>query len=73
MYVVVVAGNKNGKVELTKEELQSMLDEAYQKGRMDERSRGYYVYTSPNITWDNKDYKIYCYGTDSDCITKCTI
>ena len=32
MYVVIVTPNKNGKIELTKEELQKMLDEAYSHG-----------------------------------------
>ena len=32
MFVVVVSPNKDGKIELTKEELQKMLDDAYNKG-----------------------------------------
>ena len=34
MHVVVVT-EKNGKIELTKDELQKMLDEAYQQGKTD--------------------------------------
>jgi len=32
MFVVVVTQNKDGKIELSKEELQKMLDDAYNKG-----------------------------------------
>jgi len=32
MFVVVLCSNSNGKIELTKEELQKMLDDAYNKG-----------------------------------------
>ena len=32
MFVVVVTPNKDGKIELSKEELQNMLDDAYNKG-----------------------------------------
>lgn len=33
--VVVIEKNKNGKIELTKEELQKMLDDAYTQGYTD--------------------------------------
>ena len=33
--VVVIEKNKNGKIELTKEELHKMLDDAYNQGYVD--------------------------------------
>lgn len=46
-YVVVVEKNENGKIELTKEELKKMLDDAYSKGYSDGRVR-YETITYPN-------------------------
>ncbi len=49
MHVVVVNADKNGKVVLTKEELESMLNDAYEHGKRD----GYITY-SP--TWTSTDH-----------------
>ena len=50
-HVVVVEKNKDGKIELTKDELQKMLDEAYDKGYSDGRAR-WDTITYPSIpTW----------------------
>ena len=37
--VVVIEKNKDGKIELTKEELQKMLDDAYTQGYTDDKGR----------------------------------
>ena len=37
--VVVIEKNKDGKIELTKEELQKMLDDAYNQGYVDGKGR----------------------------------
>lgn len=51
MHVVVVT-EKDGKIELTKEELQQMLDEAYAQGRTD----GTYVSVTSS-QWDTDPNK----------------
>ena len=43
--------NTNGKIELTKEELQDMLDKSYWDGFF-ERGKSW-TYESPKITWEN--------------------
>lgn len=45
--VVVIEKNKNGKIELTKEELQKMLDDAYTQGHIDGKGR-YETITYPS-------------------------
>ena len=45
--VVVIEKNKNGKVELAKEELQKMLDDAYTQGYTDGKCR-YETITYPS-------------------------
>lgn len=70
-YVVVVEKNKDGKIEFTKDELQKMLDEAYNKGYSDGKatrwdtisypSNHWYVSTSSNTVANNK---ITLNGTD---------
>lgn len=49
-HVVVVEKNKDGKIELTKDELQKMLDDAYNKGHTEGRSR-YETITYPSNPW----------------------
>lgn len=56
MYVVVVNQGQSGKIELTKDELQKMLDDAYSKGYSDGKSDGYRTITVPS-------YPVY-YGTE---------
>lgn len=41
--------NKNGKIELTKDELQKLLDDSYWEGYR--ANTGTYVYTSPSRWW----------------------
>lgn len=48
--VVVIERNKDGKIELTKEELQKMLDDAYTQGYMDGKGR-YDTITYPSYPW----------------------
>jgi len=48
MFVVVVSPNKNGKIELTKEELQKMLDDAYNKGYTEGKSKSYDTINVPS-------------------------
>lgn len=71
--VVVIEKNKNGKIELTKEELQKMLDDAYTQGYTDSQRRYetitypsypvWYTNTSPSII--SKD-SITLNGTDAN-------
>lgn len=50
--VVVVEKNKDGKIELTKEEVQKMLDDAYNQGYEDGRKTKYETFTYPSLpTW----------------------
>ena len=48
--VVVIEKNKDGKIELTKEELQKMLDDAYTQGYVDGKGR-YDTITYPSYPW----------------------
>lgn len=48
--VVVIEKNKDGKIELTKEELQKMLDDAYTQGYTDGKGR-YDTITYPSHPW----------------------
>lgn len=48
MMVKVFTLNKNGKIELTKEELQKLLDDSYWEGYRANHSN-YYTYTTPSI------------------------
>lgn len=62
MFVVVVSPSKNGKIELTKEELQKMLDDAYNKGYAEGKTKSYDTITIPT-------YPIY-YSNDGSIPTK---
>ena len=59
--VVVIEKNKNGKIELTKEELQKMLDDAYAQGHIDGKGR-YDTITYPS-------YPIWYATANKDSIT----
>lgn len=48
MFVVVVSPNKDGKIELTKEELQKMLDDAYNKGYIEGKQKSWDTITVPS-------------------------
>lgn len=48
MFVVVVSPNKDGKIELTKEELQKMLDDAYNKGYIEGKQTPWSTITVPS-------------------------
>ena len=53
--------NKNGKIELTKEQLESLLNQAYYEGK------GYsttYTYTTPYYNFDINKYTVTC-NTDN--------
>ena len=51
MRIKVFTPNENGKIELTKEELENLLNESYRQGWNDKPYyRDYYYSTSPNIT-----------------------
>lgn len=54
--------NKNGKIELTKEELQKLLDDSYWEGYR--ANTGTYVYTSP-VHWWNPWSVTYCNSSDT--------
>lgn len=48
--LVVIERNKDGKIELTKEELQKMLDDAYTQGYADGKGK-YDTITYPSHPW----------------------
>ena len=48
--VVIIEKNKDGKIELTKDELQKMLDDAYSQGYSD-GSKKYDTITYPSPNW----------------------
>jgi len=50
-HVVVVEKNKNGKIEFTKDELQKMLDEAYNQGHWDGKATRWDTITYPSYPW----------------------
>ena len=58
--VVIIEKNKDGKIELTKEELQKMLDDAYTQGYADGKGR-YDTITYPSYPW----YTTTCTNTTS--------
>ena len=49
--VVIVEKNKEGKIELTKEELQKMLDDAYTQGYTDGKSTYDYIKYPSTPLW----------------------
>lgn len=51
MKYIVLTPNANGKFEFTKEELQKLLDEAYEQGKKDASTNFVPIY------YDTKDYK----------------
>lgn len=57
--IIIFAEEKNGKVTLTKEELQKLVDEAYWNGRRD-ATNGYLTVTP---RWDYDPYKVTCTST----------
>ena len=60
--VVVIEKNKDGKIELTKEELQKMLDDAYTQGYTDGKGR-YETITYPS-------YPVWYATTNTNAISK---
>lgn len=48
--IIIYAEEKDGKITITKEELQRIVDEAYRQGKADNDHHHYY-YTNPP-TWD---------------------
>lgn len=56
MKVIVIEAGKNGKIEMTKEELQEMLDKAFEEGKAMAENRCKYCYrgwytTCNSDTW----------------------
>ena len=49
MRIKIFTPNENGKIELTKEELESLLNESYRQGWNDKPYYGGYYYSYPNI------------------------
>ena len=55
MRIKIFTPNENGKIELTKEELENLLNESYRQGWNDKPYyRDYYYSTYPNITLTEK-------------------
>ena len=60
--IKVFTTNKDGKIELTKDELKALLDEAYWDGY---RANSHYVYSTPVVTpWWWTGPTITCNGTE---------
>ena len=57
MKIKIFEANCDGKIELTKSELQSLIDEAYEEGRNDSMT---YIYGNPNGTPTIDGSKITC-------------
>ena len=55
--VVVIEKNKNGMIELTKKELQKMLDDVYTQGYVDGKGR-YDTITYPSYPWVSPTYTV---------------
>lgn len=62
--IKVFTANKNGKIELTKDELKALLDEAYWDGY--KANNHVFIYNTPNWNWTPpyNPYYITCSGTD---------
>ena len=74
MKTKIFTKNENGKVEFTEKELKALLDEIYNEGYNDGKSRSY-IYTTPYYV--NPWYKTYCItnattATDSKTLTTAT-
>lgn len=50
MRIKIFTPNKNGKIELTKEELENLLNESYRQGWNDRPYNGGYYYSYPSIS-----------------------
>ena len=50
MRIKIFTPNENGKIELTKEELENLLNESYRQGWNDKPYYRDYYYSSPSIT-----------------------
>ena len=72
MKIKIFEANCDGKIELTKSELQSLIDEAYEEGRNDSMT---YIWGRPNFTPTIDDSKITypdlaIFGSSSNSIMK---
>ena len=59
--------NKNGKIELTKKELEQLLNESYWEGYRS--NKNYWTYTSPNTPYEWLSNTPYTINSSSDSIT----
>ena len=59
--------NKNGKIELTKKELEQLLNESYWEGYRD--NKNYWTYTSPTTPYQLLSNTPYTINSTSDSIT----
>ena len=59
--------NKNGKIELTKKELEQLLNESYWEGYRD--NKNYWTYTSPTTPYQLLSNIPYTINSSSDSIT----
>lgn len=74
--IKVFTTNKNGKIELTKDELKNLLDEAYWEGY--KANNHIYTYKTPNwspwtVTCSNGATNFTLNTMDADVIKNCTI
>ena len=73
MKTKIFTKNENGKIEFTEKELKALLDEIYNEGYNDGKSRGY-IYTTPVRTtpWWYGTYCTTSSTTDAKSITNAT-
>lgn len=71
MMVKIFTPNKYGKIEFTKEELEKLLDEVYNSGYSDGRSKYWYTWTSPS--WNSPWYSTTRESTITSASTSNTI
>lgn len=64
MVKIFTTDRNDGRILLTKEELQALLNEAYQEGRM-------YPYTINTKPLQDYTYTPYCWTTNDSAITLC--
>lgn len=70
MKTKIFTKNENGKVEFTEKELKALLDEIYNEGYNDGKSRSY-IYTTPYYV--NPWYKTYCTTNSATAIDSKTL
>lgn len=72
MKTKIFTKNENGKIEFTENELKKLLDEIYNEGYYDGKSRSY-TYTTPYISKPWWQYETWCTADSTTASTTATI